>query len=138
MLLFLLLIIITIIITIMPPSPKASRRKRRKLDDDELAISQMTFTTTVMLMATLLVHYFFALGTGRSCDIHRQRKDFKRDIVPQFGDRFFRRAYRMRLESFYHLHDLLQADLEKQFFPTGWGARDFRSSPYLIQTDMRL
>ena len=44
--------------------------------------------------------------SGRE-DIHRERKDLEKDIFAPLGNYYFRRAYRMKKDSFYHLHDLL-------------------------------
>ena len=128
----------------LSPAKKRRKRnerlKRRKRNDNlsKLMRTRTKYISTVTIAMTLLIHQIVLLLGGRGCSTHRVRKNLELDIMVPLGERFFRRAYRMEKQSFYRLHGLLREDLEKKFFPTSWGGRDIRDSPYLILTEMRL
>jgi hypothetical protein len=123
-----------------------NKKKRRKMelewlmedeDEDELDMN-MSFMSSFTLVLLLILHHTLASLGFRGNNLHRTRKDIEEDIFLPLGDTFFRRAYRMDKATFYYLHDLLQDDLEKHFFPKGGGTRDIRTNAYLIKTEIRL
>ena len=122
----------------MPPSPKATRRKRRKIKDVEDEEANMAYTTMLTILVSICTQCLISNTNDRGEEVHRVRKDLMHDVIAPLGNTFFRRAYRMEKQSFFHLHSMLRKDLEKQFFPADGGYRDIRRSSYLIRTEMRL
>ena len=122
----------------MSSCTKTSCCKRRKLNEDDDNEANMTNTVMLTIIMAICTQCLLSHTNGRGDEVHRVRKDLELDVIAPLGDTFFRRAYRMEKESFFHLHSMLRKDLEKQFFPAGGGSRDIRRSSYLIRTEMRL
>jgi hypothetical protein len=74
----------------------------------------------------------------RASNVHRVRKDIEKDIFLPLSDAYFRWSYRMKKESFYNLHSILQESLENHFFPKKGGKRWIYKNSYLIRTEIRL
>ena len=53
-------------------------------------------------------------GGDKCFETQRDRKDFENDIARPLGADYFRRAYRMKKESFYKLFSILQSNLKRQ------------------------
>merc|ERR1712038_1992 len=102
------------------------RMKRRRREE-------MTRAEWEMLQNTSILLFFWSFfrdcvknvfGGNKNEEIPRVRKDLKKDIIEPLGERYFRRSYRMSVDSFYKLHSILKPSLEAHFFPRGGGSRE--------------
>jgi len=79
-------------------------------------------------------------GGDKTKEMPRVRKDFEVDIALPLGPTYFRRAYRMKKESFYRLYSILKKELQQEFIKSDNGALKKRrlKSVYYIDLKIRL
>ena len=79
-------------------------------------------------------------GGDKTKEMPRVRKDFEVDIALPLGPTYFRRAYRMKKESFYRLYSILKKELQQEFIKSDNGALKQRrlKSVYYIDLKIRL
>ena len=53
-------------------------------------------------------------GGNKTIEMPRIRRDFEHDIARPLGPTYFRRAYRMKKETFYKLFSILKKDLAQE------------------------
>jgi hypothetical protein len=119
---------------------KARSQQRRKAEEEqEDAARDISYTTLITILICVVYHKLISLKRIKSkTEYHRVRKDLELDIFSTLNGNLFRSAYRMEKHTFYHLHGILEDDLEKEFFPKQGGTRCMNENPYLIKTKIRL
>ena len=119
----------------------ASSKKRKMIDD--LVNHQRTIiqsTQLAPLIAYKYATYQWMWGGDKGKEVPCEQKDFEKDIVQKLGPTYFKKAYRMRTESFYRLFSILKKDLDKEFNKSNNSAFEKRrkKATYYIDLKIRL
>ena len=110
--------------------------KRKRLD---MIDNQQTIIDSIHLCSLLdsCQSQQRAHGGDKEKEIPRRRKNFREDIVIPLGDVYFRRSYRMKIQSFYILYSILKTELENEFLLQVQNNRR-KGSRYHIDLKIRL
>ena len=112
----------------------STKRKRLDLIDNQQTVVDYIHLCFLLDSCQLQQR---AHGGDKQKEIPRKRKNFREDIVIPLGDVYFRRSYRMKIQSFYILYSILKSELENEFLPQVQNNRR-KQSKYHIDLKIRL
>ena len=114
-------------------------KKRKRHDEEDLHHTVLNSMSMGALLAYQHESNFRIHGGDKGTEIPQKQRDFHNDIVMQLGPTYFRRSYRMKIESFYQLYNILEEGLQMEFGKSKYNCDKTRNKKgYRIDLKLRL